>query len=162
MVANPYQPSVDSHSRDQAPFQSGNRFAFWKIGPLTGASVGLTHVTAIVVVWARHGYPDFLLRSAESAFMFAVAMSISGAIFGVPYAGVVSICARILHCSVRPGWHFWIATTASFVITYGIADLWLQRREITSPLHVLSAIVGVALLAGLLTANRRVPKDRQS
>ncbi|TWT79671.1 hypothetical protein CA13_10770 [Planctomycetes bacterium CA13] len=158
MEANPYKTSATVQHSEES-FDPRPRFPFWTAGPLTGASVGLVHVTATALAWALHSYPDFLLRSGGSTFLFAVAMSIGGAMFGIPYAGLLAICSRKLDRSVRPRLHFWFAILASFAVTYVAAEISLRRRELVSPLLVLAAIIGISFLAALITANRRTHPD---
>ena len=149
MDANPYGPSAETRLRFANPSFKRKRFPFWTVGPLTGMSVGLTHVLAMVAAWAAHGYPDFLLRSGDTAFIFAIAMSIGGAIFGVPYACLVAICARAFAITVRARLQFWVGTVASFAVTYVAADLSLRRRELIPPFIVLATIIGFTFVAAL-------------
>ena len=159
MEANPYEPSVDAEPLATNPVTRAWQFSFWTVGPITGASVGLAHVAAMVFAWAIHGHLDFLLRSGDSALIFAGAMSIGGAIFGIPYAGVVAICSRVFNRSVHPRLHFWIATIASFAATYVAADTSLRRRDVVSPFFVLATIIGVSFFAALVTASQSYRAD---
>lgn len=154
MNTNPYEPSTYAGPLSNSNSLPTWRFSFWSVGPITGACVGMAHATAVAFAWALHGYPDFHFRSGESAFIYAGAMSIGGAIFGVPYAGTVAVCSRALARNVRPQLHFWIATIASFALTYVAAEMSLRRRELISPLLVLATIIAISFSAALTTAKR--------
>ena len=105
-------------------------------------------------VWAFHGYPDFFFRTPDWAWIGAIMMAIGGAIFGLLYAVILRLTMNTMSLSLRNRPHFYVAITASIVVTLITCELSLQRSILLNPLVVLAIIVACAFGAALATGKR--------
>ena len=153
LTGNPYEPPLTS-TRESSTDRVAPRFPFIAAGPVVGASVGLTHVSAMAGVWAFHDYPDDFFRSSDLAWIGAIMLAIGGAIFGLVYGVVLRLVLNSMSLTIRNRPHFYAAIIASIVVTVIACELSIQRSISVDPLLVLVVIVSCAFAAALATAKR--------
>ncbi|MCM2374715.1 hypothetical protein NB063_29175 [Rhodopirellula sp. ICT_H3.1] len=150
---NPYESPADAHPNLRAQ-PTRVPFPYASVGPMTGASVGLTHGVASLLAWTQFDRPDFLIRSAESTLAVTALLSLGGAVFGIFYALLLSLVCHHLNRNVRRRLHFVSATITSFLIAYGAAYYSLVNRSVVNPFLVLAGTVAMAFAIALLTSFR--------
>jgi hypothetical protein len=158
-MTNPYEPS-SSNEDDSDDRLLQSHFPIFSVGPLTGATVGISHVSAAVLAWWIHDCPDFLIRTG-TATVFAIAVAIGGLMFGLLYGLVVKIVCYNLQVSVCRDVHIWIANGTSFAIAFIASDYALRGRETAYlPFLSLALTVAISFVVAIATSKRNLRSKR--
>ena len=159
LTGNPYKSPASSNPANSA--SSIAPFPRFSAGPLLGAVIGLSHVVAVVGVWAYHGYPDFFFRSPESVWFSVIAMAAGGAIFGLLYAAVLKLAMESLSRTLKTRLHFYAGILSAFIVTIISCELSIQRSLLQNPLLVIAAIVACTFIAAIVTGQRTNAESRE-
>lgn len=153
LTGNPYESSSTT-SREASTGRVAPPFPWFAAGPVVGAAIGLTHIAAMVCVWAFHDYPDFFFRTPDWAWVGAIMMAIGGAIFGLPYGVALRLVMNSMSLSIRNRPNFYAAISASIVVTLISCEFSFQRSLLLNPLLDLSIVFVCAFAAAIATSQR--------
>lgn len=153
IAINPYK-SPSSISHDSSLTVPATPFPFVAAGPVVGATVGLTHVASVALVWAYHGYPDFFFRNADGIWISAAMMVTGGALFGLFYAAILRFTMTSMYLTLQNRYHFFAALISTIVLTIIECELAIRRIILLNPILVLATIVACAFSTALITGIR--------